>query len=155
MTVGDLAQIKIPSHLAYGKKGLGSLIPPNSENWLFVKLHGIVSPSKDSLGVRIWELRSGKPTKVEKISKVKFHMIASTESKANVFNTYTSNFPVTYTPGQRNYPKGLRRLLNNAKKGQHLFVILDGEVAFGKEGYLDLVRPNEQVFYNLKILEVD
>ena len=78
MTVGDLAQVKIPARLAYGKKGLGKLIPPDSENWLFVKLHGIVSPSKDSLGARIWELRSGEPTKVEKISKVKFHMIAST-----------------------------------------------------------------------------
>ena len=155
MTVGDLAQVKIPAYLAYGKKGLGSLIPPNSENWLFVKLHGIVSPSTDTLGVKVWELRSGKPAKVEKISKVKFHMIASTESKASVFNTYTSNFPVTYTPGQRNYPKGLGKLLNDAKIGQHLFVILDAEVAFGKEGYLDLVRPNEQVFYNLKILEVD
>ena len=155
MTVGDLAQVKIPAYLAYGKKGLGSLIPPNSENWLFVKLHGIVSPSTDTLGVKVWELRSGKPAKVEKISKVKFHMIASTESKASVFNTYTSNFPVTYTPRQRNYPKGLRKLLNNAKIGQHLFVILEAEVAFGKEGYLDLVRPNEQVFYNLKILEVD
>ena len=155
MTVGDLAQVKIPAYLAYGKKGLGSLIPPNSENWLFVKLHGIVSPSTDTLGIKVWELRSGKPAKVEKISKVKFHMIASTESKASVFNTYTSNFPVTYTPRQRNYPKGLRKLLNNAKIGQHLFVILEAEVAFGKEGYLDLVRPNEQVFYNLKILEVD
>ena len=155
LTVGDLAQVKIPAYLAYGKKGLGKLIPPDSENWLFVKLHGIVSPSRDSLGVKIWELRSGKPAKVEKISKVKFHMIASTESKANVFNTYTSNFPVTYTPGQRNYPKGLREVLNNAKIGQHLFIILDSEVAFGIEGYLDLVRPNEQVFYNLKILEVD
>ena len=155
MTVGDLAQVKIPAYLAYGKKGLGTLIPPNSENWLFVKLHGIVSPSMDSLGIKTWELRSGKPSEVDKISKVKFHMIASTESKANVFNTYTSNFPVTYTPGQRNYPKGLRKVLNNAKIGQHLFIVLDSEVAFGKEGYMDLVRPNEQVFYNLKILEVD
>ena len=155
MAIGDLAQVKIPAYLAYGKKGLGTLIPPNSENWLFVKLHGIVSPSMDSLGIKTWELRSGKPSEVDKISKVKFHMIASTESKPNVFNTYTSNFPVTYTPGQRNYPKGLRKVLNNAKIGQHLFIVLDSEVAFGSEGYLDLIRPNEEVFYNLKILEVD
>jgi FKBP-type peptidyl-prolyl cis-trans isomerase len=155
MSVGDVAQIKIPSALAYGEKGLGTLIPSNSENWLFVKLHGIVAPSIDSLGLKMWELRSGKDKGVGEVSKVKFHMIASTESRANVFNTYTSNFPVTYTPGQRNYPKGLRTVLNNAKIGQHLFIVLDSEMAFGKEGYLDLVRPNEQVFYNLKILEVD
>jgi FKBP-type peptidyl-prolyl cis-trans isomerase len=155
MSVGDVAQIKIPSALAYGEKGLGTLIPSNSENWLFVKLHGIVTPSIDSLGLKMWELRSGKDKGVGEVSKVKFHMIASTESRANVFNTYTSNFPVTYTPGQRNYPKGLRTVLNKAKIGQHLFIVLDSEMAFGKEGYLDLVRPNEQVFYNLKILEVD
>ena len=155
MSVGDLAQVKIPAYLAYGKKGLGTLIPPDSENWLFVKLHGIVSPSRDSLGIKIWELRSGKSSESDKISKVKFHMIASTETKANIFNTYTSNFPVTYTPGQRNYPKGLREVLNNARIGQHLFVILDPNMAFGKEGYLDLVRPNEAVFYNLKILEIN
>ena len=49
----------------------------------------------------------------------------------------------------------LRTVLNKAKIGQHLFIVLDSEMAFGKEGYLDLVRPNEQVFYNLKILEVE
>ena len=154
LSVGDIAQIKIPSALAYGKKGLGDLIPPNSENWLFVKVHGVVSASSDSNGIKTWELRSGKEHKMNKESKVKFHMIASTESRSNIFNTYASNFPVTYTPGQKNYPKGLRQVLNNAKNGQQLFVILDAEVAYGAKGYMDLVRPNEKVFYNLKILEV-
>ena len=91
---------------------------------------------------------------MNKESKVKFHMIASTESRSNIFNTYASNFPVTYTRGQKNYPKGLRQVLNNAKNGQQLFVILDADVAYGAKGYMDLVRPNEKVFYNLKILEV-
>ena len=154
LSVGDIAQIKIPSELAYGKKGLGDLIPPNSENWLFVKVHGIVSESSNSNGVKTWELRSGKEDVMNKESKVKFHMIASTESRSNIFNTYASNFPVTYTRGQKNYPKGLRQVLNNAKNGQQLFVILDAAVAYGAKGYMDLVRPNEKVFYNLKILEV-
>ena len=154
LSVGDIAQIKIPSELAYGKKGLGDLIPPNSENWLFVKVHGIVSESSNSNGVKTWELRSGKEDVMNKESKVKFHMIASTESRSNIFNTYASNFPVTYTRGQKNYPKGLRQVLNNAKNGQQLFVILDATVAYGAKGYMDLVRPNEKVFYNLKILEV-
>ena len=154
LSVGDIAQIKIPSELAYGKKGLGDLIPPNSENWLFVKVHGIVSESSNSNGVKTWELRSGKEDVMNKESKVKFHMIASTESLSNIFNTYSSNFPVTYTRGQKNYPKGLRQVLNNAKNGQQLFVILDAAVAYGAKGYMDLVRPNEKVFYNLKILEV-
>ena len=43
-------------------------------------------------------------------------MIASTKNKANIFNTYASNFPLTYTPGQKNYPKGLQQVLKKAKK---------------------------------------
>ena len=109
LSVGDIAQIEIPSALAYGKKGLGDLIPPNSENWLFVKVHGVVSASSISNGIKTWELRSGKEHKMNKESKVKFHMIASTESRSNIFNTYASNFPVTYTPGQKNYPKDCDR----------------------------------------------
>ena len=104
--------------------------------------------------MKIWELRSGEQNERKKDAKVKFHMIASTESQANIFNTYASNFPVTYTKGQKNYPKGLRQVLNNAKTGQQLFVVLDPEVAYGTNGYMDLVRSNEKVFYNLKILEV-
>ena len=154
LSIGDLARIKIPAKLAYGKKGLGDLIPPNSENWLFVKVHGVVAASSNSKGVKIWELRSGEQNERKKDAKVKFHMIASTESKANIFNTYASNFPVTYTKGQKNYPEGLRQVLNNAKTGQQLFVVLDPEVAYGTSGYMDLVRSNEKVFYNLKILEV-
>lgn len=153
--IGDIAQIKIPAKLAYGKKGLGTLIPPNTENWLYVKVHGVVAPSRDLNGIKLWELRSGKQSKKKKTNKVKFHMIASTENRANIFNTYASNFPVTYTTGQRNYPEGLREVLNNAKIGQQLFLILDPNMAYGAEGYLDLVKSNEQVFYNLKILEVD
>ena len=105
-------------------------------------------------GVKYWELRSGE-NRVTNIRKVKFHMIASTKNKSNIFNTYASNFPLTFTPGQKNYPKGLQQVLKKAKKGQQLFLILQPNMAYGDKGYLDLVGPNEAVFYNLKIIDVE
>lgn len=154
LCVGDVAKIEIPSNLAYGKKGLGTVIPPNTDNWLFVKIHGLVAPDFNEGGVRYWELRSGSENSSSS-SKVKFHMIASTKNKANIFNTYSSNFPLTYVPGQKNYPKGLEQLLKKAKKGQHLFLVLDPNMAYGDKGYLDLVMPNESIFYNLKIIDAE
>ena len=153
MCVGDVAKIEIPSKLAYGPKGLGSVIPPNTDNWLFVKIHGMVKPDYDQDGVRYWELQSGEESMSRK--KVKFHMIASTKNKANIFNTYSSNFPLTYTPGQKNYPKGLEQVLKNANKGQYLFLIIDPEMAYGSKGYTDLIQEDESVFYNLKIIDVE
>ncbi len=153
MSVGDVAKIEIPSKLAYGSKGLGSVIPPNTDNWLFVKIHGMVKPDYDQNGIRYWELRSGEESMSR--NKVKFHMIASTKNKANIFNTYASNFPLTYTSGQKNYPKGLERVLKKAKKGQYLFLILDSDMAYGTKGYSDLIQADESVFYNLKIIDVE
>ena len=152
--VGDIAKIEIPSKLAYGKKGLGTVIPPNTDNWLFIEIQGLVKADFDEGGLKFWELRSGENEEKNK-RKVKFHMIASTKSKANIFNTYASNFPLTYTPGQKNYPKGLQQVLKKAKKGQHLFLILEPQMAYGDKGYLNLVGPNEAVFYNLKIIDVE
>ena len=153
MCVGDVAKIEIPSELAYGSKGLGSVIPPNTDNWLFLKIHGVVRPDYDQNGVRYWELQSGEESTSR--NKVKFHMIASTKNKANIFNTYASNFPLTYASGQKNYPKGLEQVLNKANEGQYLFLILDSEMAYGTEGYRDLIQANESVFYNLKIIDVE
>jgi len=153
MCVGDVAKIEIPSQLAYGSKGLGSVIPPNTDNWLFVKIHGRVKPDYDQDGVRYWELQSGEESMSR--NKVKFHMIASTKNKANIFNTYASNFPLTYTSGQKNYPRGLEQVLKKANKGQYLFLILDSDMAYGTEGYTDLIQADESVFYNLKIIDVE
>ena len=97
LSVGDMAKVEIPSRLAYGKKGLGTVIPPNTDNWLFIKIHGLVRADFDERGVKYWELRSGE-NRVTNIRKVKFHMIASAKNKANIFNTYASNFPLTFTP---------------------------------------------------------
>ena len=154
MCVGDVAKIKIPSALAYGKKGLGTVIPPNTDNWLYVKIHGLVAPDYNEGGIRYWELRSGENLNSSN-SKIKFHMIASTKNKANIFNTYASDFPLTYTSGQKNYPKGLEQVLKKAKKEQHLFIILKPEMAYGDKGYVDLIKPNESVFYNLKIIDTE
>lgn len=151
MCVGDVAKIEIPAALAYGKKGLGSVIPPNTDNWLFVKILGMTPPDYDEGGVRYWEYLSGNGSILNN-SRVEFHVVASTKSKANVFNSYFDGMPKSYVPGQKNFPKGLVEVLKKAKQNQHLFLVLSPEMAYGNKGYMDLVKPNESVFYNLKIL---
>ncbi len=152
MCVGDVAKIEIPAALAYGKKGLSTVIPPNTDNWLFVKILGLVPPDFDEGGVRYWEYLAGDGDVLNN-SKIKFHVVASTKNKANVINTYYDRMPKSYVPGQKNYPKGLEQVLKKAKENQHLFLVLSPEMAYGDRGYMDLVKPNESVFYNLKILQ--
>ena len=69
-------------------------------------------------------------------------------------NSYKSNFPLRYIPGQNTIVPGLKKLLKNAKKGERYIVILNSEKAYGSRGYTDLIKPNEKVLYNIEITEV-
>lgn len=153
MAVGDIAKVEIPASLAYGKKGLGSLIPPNSTIWLFIQIHGLMAPSENRNGIKVWEIQKGSYSGNSN-NKVVFDMIVSTPSKANAINTFNKS-PISYPEDMEFIPTGLSKVLKKAKEGGQLFVTLSSEMAYGSKGYKDLIRPNENVFYNLKILKTE
>jgi len=153
MAVGDIAKVEIPASLAYGKKGLGSLIPPHATIWLFVEIHGLMTPRENSNGIKVWEVQKGKASAMQN-QKVVFDMIASTPSKANAINSF-NNSPLSYPEDQEFITAGLSKVLKKAKEGEQLFVVLDSGMAYGSKGYKELILPNESVFYNLKILKTE
>jgi FKBP-type peptidyl-prolyl cis-trans isomerase len=156
LAVGDFAKIEIPSNLAMGEKGLKGIVPPNSSNWLFVKVLARVTPGINENGVVSWKWKEGENQKNNDADEkeISFHAIVSTESRASVMNSYKSNFPLRYTTGSKAIVPGLRKLLKNAKKGERYIVVLDSQKAYGSRGFADLVKPNEKVLYNIEITEV-
>lgn len=156
LAVGDFAKIEIPAPLAMGEKGIKGVVPENSSNWLFVKVLARVTPGVNENGVVSWKWKDGENQKnIDNSEKeISFHAIVSTESKSSVMNSYKSNFPLRYVPGQNTIVPGLKKLLKNAKKGERYIVILDSEKAYGSRGYTDLIKPNEKVLYNIEITEV-
>ena len=154
LSVGDFAKIEIPSKLAYGIKGINGIIPSNSDNWLYVKVHSFVSPGVNENGITSWKLKKGEDKTVYKGKKeLTFHAIASTPNKASIINTYSSNSPIRFITGQTNIVPGLRKLLMNANKGDKYYVIIDSKQAYGSKGYLDLIQANESVFFNIDIID--
>ena len=154
LSVGDFAKIEIPSKLAYGIKGINGIIPSNSDNWLYVKVHSFVSPGVNENGITSWKLKKGGEKTVYKGKKeLTFHAIASTPNKASIINTYSSNSPIRFKTGQTNIVPGLRKLLMNANKGDKYYVIIDSKQAYGSKGYLDLIQANESVFFNIDIID--
>jgi FKBP-type peptidyl-prolyl cis-trans isomerase len=155
LAVGDFAKIEIPAALAMCEKGIKGIVPPNSSNWLFVKVLARVTPGTSENGIVSWKWKDGENKSADNFEKeISFHAIVSTESKSSVINSYRSNFPLRYVPGQNTIVPGLRKLLKNAKKGERYIVILDSEKAYGSRGYGDLIKPNEKVLFNIEITEV-
>lgn len=155
LSVGDFAKIEIPSELAYGKKGLKNIIPPNSKNWLYVKVHAFVAPGIKRDGISSWKLKEGSEI-TSNISnrELSFHAIVSSQSKPSIMNTYLSNAPIKYVIGQENIVPGLRKILRDANKGDKYYVILDSKNAYGSKGYTSLIKPNESIFFNIEVFDV-
>lgn len=156
LNIGDFAKIEIPSELALGKKSIKGVIPPDSPNWLFAKLYAIVTPGFNEDGITSWKIKDAEKTnqKIEVDREISFHTIVSTESKAAVMNTYLSNFPIKYIPGQKSIVPGLRKILKNAQKGERYLILLESPQAYGNRGYANLIQPNESVLFNIEIVDV-
>jgi FKBP-type peptidyl-prolyl cis-trans isomerase 2 len=156
LNIGDFAKIEIPAEHALGKKSIKGVIPPDSPNWLFAKLYAIVTPGFKEEGITSWKIKEADKTnqKIPEDREISFHTIVSTESKAAVMNTYLSNFPIKYIPGQKSIVPGLRKTLKNAQKGERYLILLDSPQAYGSRGYANLIQPNESVLFNIEIVDV-
>ncbi len=156
MKVGDFARVLIPSKLARGSKGVEGLIPPNADNLLYIRILKKEKPDRIIDGTKVWILEENKDNKLKFSDKtsVVFHGMASTPSNAMYVNTFRTNKPFTYRLADHGLVPGLRKALINAKKSDRLYIVVPPSEAYGNEGYLDFVKPNESVFYNVLVMDV-
>jgi FKBP-type peptidyl-prolyl cis-trans isomerase len=156
LKVGDKVKVLIPSKLARGDKGIEGLIPPNADNWLHVSIISEKKPTKLVDGTRVWLLEENNDNKLTFSDKnaVIFHAIASTPTVKEFVNTFRVDKPFIYRTQDHGLVPGLRKALINAKKFDRLFVVVPSSEAYGKQGYLDIVKPDEPVFYNVLVMDV-
>ena len=156
MRVGDDALVIIPSQLARGEVGVKGYIPPNSDNYLEIKVIRKLKPSKEINGTKVWLLEESKKGKLRfgPNKTILFHTMASTQTNQLFVNTYRNNQPFSYVMGDKGLVPGLQNALTNAKKWDRMYVVVPAEEAYGTNGYLDIVAPNQSVFYNLLVMDV-
>lgn len=156
LRVGDFARVLIPSPLARGEKGVEGLIPSNADNLLFIRVLEIKKPTRIVAGVKVWLLEENKSNKLKfgEKTQIAFHAMASTPTNPLYMNTFRNNEPFTYKMMDHGLVPGLRNALINAKKSDRMYVLVPASEAYGANGYLDFVKPNEDVFYNVLVMDV-
>lgn len=156
LKVGDIARIVIPSKLARGEKGVKGLIPPNADNLLMIHILSELKPTRTIDGTNVWLLEENTSNKLrfnEKTS-ISFHGIASSPSNPSFVNTFRSNQPFTYKLSDHGLIPGLRKALINTKKSDRLYTTIPASEAYKDNGFLDIVKPNESIFYNIFVMDV-
>jgi FKBP-type peptidyl-prolyl cis-trans isomerase len=156
LKVGDFAKILIPSPFARGEKGIEGLIPRNADNFLIIRIIENKKPTRVVAGTKVWLLEENTHNKLKfnEKCKMEFHAMASTSSTAMFVNTYRNNQPFQYKLTDHGLVPGLRNALINAKKSDRMFILVPSSEAYGTAGYLDFVKPGEDVFYNVLVMDV-
>ena len=80
--------------------------------------------------------------------------MASSQSNRMFINTFRTNQPFSFFFKAGNVVPGLKKALINAKTSDRLFVLVPPSEAYGTNGLIDLVKPNESVFYNIMVMDV-
>lgn len=155
LRVGDFAEIFIPSDLARGEKGIEGLIPPNADNILKIRVLSREEPTREIDGnkVYLFEENEKNDLKFNENNEIEFHCMVSSPSNPLYINTYRSN-PFRLGINDSGTVPGLKKALINAKKSDRMFVYVPAKEAYGKKGYLDVVKPNEDLFYNILVMNV-
>jgi FKBP-type peptidyl-prolyl cis-trans isomerase len=156
LKVGDFARIKIPSHLARGEKGVNGLIPPNADNFLTIRIIEKAAPTRTVEGTKVWVLEENTNNKLKFAEgmEISFHSMVSSPSNPLYANTFRTNQPFKFKLGDYGLVPGLKKALINAKTSDRLFIVVPASEAYGVKGYLDFVKPNEDLFYNVLVMDV-
>jgi len=158
MHIGDFTEVYIPANLARGEKGIPGLIPPNSPNIIFLRIGKKIPPTRSIDGTKVWCLEEKKVNNdhlVNETSSVGLHYIVGSKSNPKYDNSYQRNLPFRFHMDDFSLIPGLRKALINAKLYDKLWIIVPANQAYGSKGYLQLVKPNESMFYDVFVTELD
>lgn len=156
--VGDFVEIYLPPNLARGEKGIPNLIPPNSPNIVFLRVGKKVKPTKTTNGVKVWLLEENpqmKAYKIDENAQVAIHYFVGTKTNPRYDNSYQRNVPFQFGMKDVSLIPGLKKGLLGTKLFDKLWVLVPPSQAYGKKGMVDLVKPNEALFYDLIIMDVN
>lgn len=156
MRIGDFAEIFIPSKLARGEQAVEGLFPANSDNVLRIRIIKKIKPTRVVDGTKVWLIEENPAHRLafgEK-QRITFHCMAFTPSNPLFINTYRNDEPFSMKLEDHGLVPGLKKALINAKKSDRLLVFVPSEQAYQSKGYLDVVKPNEDIFYNVLVMNV-
>ncbi len=156
--VGDFVELYLPPKLARGEKGVPGVIPPNAPNIIFLRVGKELKPNWINDGVKVWlweEQEANKSIVIGETSSVEMHYFVGTKSHPRFDNSYKRSIPYSFNMTDFSLLPGLRKGLMGRKLFDKLWMVVPSKLAYGTKGYVDIVKPNEDLFFDLFIINVD
>ncbi|PHR22252.1 MAG: hypothetical protein COA38_18325 [Fluviicola sp.] len=154
--VGDFVEIFLPSKYARGEKEIKGIIPPNSNNTVKIRVLNKMKPTRSVDGNKVWVFEENNDNKLlfDEDEIITFHTMTSTPSNPRYMNTFRKNQPFVLRLEDYGTVPGLKKALINAKSSDRMFIYVPSREAYGNKGYQDVVKPNEDLLFNVMVMDV-
>ena len=158
MHEGDKGRIMIPAALAYGETGYKTIVPPQADIIVDIEIVEIIEPQLLEDGVKVYKWQTAesgkKPVKNQKIT---FDYFAYKKGKkAGLYdNSFKNAEPFTFKFKNDNVIDGLHIGMSVMKPGENAFIEIPAAVAYSSKGVVDLVPPNTDVVYDVRVQSIE
>jgi FKBP-type peptidyl-prolyl cis-trans isomerase len=156
LRVGDDVDIFLPSKFARGEQGIKGLVPPNSNNVLSLRILEKFEPTVKVDDIQIWKYDELKAPgdSIDFKDEVYLNYWVSSESQPRYDNNYKRGESFKLIMGDGNIVPGLYKALHFAREGDRLMIKIPAKEAYSSKGLQNLVKPNEDIFYDIQIGKV-
>jgi peptidylprolyl isomerase len=148
MKVGGIRTLVIPPELAYGERGAGNVIPPNSTLKFDIELVDIQP------GVEIHDLAVGDGATAEPGKWLTVHYSGWLQDGTLVDSSLERNEPFQFVLGGRQVIAGWEAGLAGMKVGGKRRLTIPPYLAYGAEGEAPTIPPNATLVFDIELLSV-
>jgi len=153
---GDKIKLHLPSEKAYGKKGFGTMVPPNTDLDFDIEVKERVTPITTKSGLKYFYLvnnEKGKPTKEGNPIEIHYYGWVLAEGKlfdSSHYNGKTYKFKV----GGGDEILCWEEIVKIMHEGEKILMVSPPELAFAEKGVPELVPPHSKLVYIVELMKV-
>lgn len=152
---GDKVRMKVPSSMAYGKKGYGKLIPPNTDLLFEMEILNIVQPEISESGLKFYKTVEKGGALIKEGNTVTLHFYGWLEKTGKLFDaSYRSGNPHEFILGNGRSLPCWDEALKKMRLGEKAIIVSPSALAYGEKGIPELVPPNSTLIYSLEVVGV-
>tara|TARA_B100000809_G_scaffold83718_1_gene82082 strand:+ start:225 stop:1112 length:888 start_codon:yes stop_codon:yes gene_type:complete len=157
MHSGDIGRLMIPSKLAYGEGGLIGVIPQNADIVVDIEITSVVEPILLEDGVKVYKYESIiEGAYPQKNQAIKFDYFAfKTGKKPGLYdNSYERGTPYVFNFQNDNVIDGLHIGFSQIRANEKAFIHIPAKSAYGSKGLADLIPPNTDIIFDVRVESV-